>query len=67
MKLPLMFFSVEKIENFNFPESKFSHGGRVPQDEMGSSIFDESENKYALYFTGVVGTRRSKRLIPGLV
>lgn len=59
--------SVEKIKNFSYLESKFSHGGKVPQDEVGYSMLVGSENKYALYFTGVVGTRRSKGLIPGLV
>jgi hypothetical protein len=45
---------MDVIENFSFTGSKVIQGGRVP--------FDGSERKYALYLTGVVGTRRSEGL-----
>jgi len=46
--------SIDVIENVSFTGSKVIQGGRV--------LFDGSERKYALYFTEVVGTRRSEEL-----
>ena len=52
--MPTRVGSIDVIENVSFTGSKVIQGGRV--------LFDGSERKYALYFTEVVGTRRSEGL-----